>query len=439
MNAWSQFLTQTPPPPSNRPGQVLVAFLNRFMCPTTGLRYKLVMEGQAIEGEVTESHEGIRLQPTTTQAIEAYVWSRDRQDFKRLLPDVQPVLGRHILARYASDTFMVKAQLQPHKHEDTLTHIPRSTEPTPAAPPGPSPTDNQGLLVEQKRDQRNEPVTVISRPVPEQITLVQLQGICPKADAQHLQAIADELNADLAKYKLDTPVRRAHFFGQIKQEAGDKLDAVQESLDYSPQGLKATFGYYARNPGEAEQDGRINGLVKKVEWKVVNGENRPIERQYNGVIKAADQEAIANKVYGPKPGLAEALGNNKDVRGDGWKYRGRGLKQLTGKGNYKNFSKDYKEYWDGAKDFETNPELVQQMPDMVRSAVWFWLRNECWKQADKDSSKGAVSDEVIDAITRIVNAGEIRKHMVGQYPNDERKNPVLKRRSNVKLAFRYFT
>ena len=97
--------------------------------------------------------------------------------------------------------------------------------------------------------------------------------------------------------------------------------------------------------------------------------------------------------------------------------------------------------WPGAqeKDFLTHPELVQQMPDMARSAVWFWLRNECWKQADKDSGKGAVSDEVIDAITKIINAGEIRKHLAGQYPNDEGKNPVLKRRSNVKLAFRYFT
>ena len=438
MKAWTEFLNEAPPL-NNRPGEVMVAFLNRFMCPATSLRYKLVMEGQAIEGEVTEAHVGIRLKPETMAPIEVYVWSRDRQDFKRLLPDVQPVPGRRTLARFASDTFMVKAQLQAHMDEDTLTHIPRSTEPTPVAPPGPSPIHNQGLLVEQKRDQRNEPVTVISRPVPEQITLVQLQGICPKADAQHLQAIADELNTDLARYKLDTPVRRAHFFGQIKQEAGDKLDAVQENLDYNPQGLKATFGYYAKNPAEAEQDGRINGLVKKAEVKVVNGRNQIVERQYNGVIKAADQETIANKVYGPKPGNAEALGNDEEIRGDGWKYKGRGLKQLTGKANYRTFTTDYQKYWGQVRDFLNRPELVQQMPDMVRSAVWFWLKKECWKQADKDAGKGAVSDEVIDAITKIINAGEIRKHLEGKYPNDEGKNPVLKRRSNVKLAFRYFT
>ena len=105
-----------------------------------------------------------------------YVSCAKKLHFKRLLPDVQPVPGRRTLARFASDTFLVKTQLQAHMDEDTLTHIPRSTEPTPAAPPGPSSTHNQGLLVEQKRDQRNAPVTVISRPVPEQITLVQLQG-----------------------------------------------------------------------------------------------------------------------------------------------------------------------------------------------------------------------------------------------------------------------
>ncbi len=438
MKAWSDFLNEAPGM-NKQPGEVMVAFLNRYMCPATGLRYKLVMEGQAIEGEVDEAHTGLRLKPTTTQPIEAYVWSRDRQDFKRLQPNVQPVLGQRTLARFASDTVLVKAQLQPHKDEDTLTHKPRSSEPTPAPPPGPSPTDNQGVFVQQKRNERNEPVAIISRPVPDKITLVQLQGICPKADAQHLQAIADELNTDLSKYKLDTPVRRAHFFGQIKQEAGDKLDAVEESLSYSPAGLKATFGYYAKNPQEAEQDGRVDGIIKKVEWKVINGQRQPIERQHKGVIKPADQETIANKVYGPKPGLAEALGNNKDVRGDGWKYRGRGLKQLTGKGNYDDFDTDYKKYWGQEKDFLARPELVQLMPDMVRSAVWFWLRKQCWKQADKDSGKGAVSDEVIDAITKIINAGEIRKHQAGQYPNDEGKNPVLKRRSNVKLAFRYFT
>ena len=77
-----------------------------------------------------------------------YVSCAKTLHFKRLLPDVQPVLGQRTLARFASDTFLVKTQLQAHMDEDTLTHIPRSTE----------------------------PVTVISRPVPEQITLVQLQG-----------------------------------------------------------------------------------------------------------------------------------------------------------------------------------------------------------------------------------------------------------------------
>lgn len=113
MKAWSDFLKEAPGS-NNQPGEVMVAFLNRYMCPATGLRYKLVMEGQAIEGEVDEAHAGVRLNPVTTQPIEAYVWSRDRQDFKRLQPDVQPVLRQRTLARFASDTVLVKAQL-PHR------------------------------------------------------------------------------------------------------------------------------------------------------------------------------------------------------------------------------------------------------------------------------------------------------------------------------------
>jgi predicted chitinase len=441
MEAWTEFLNETKDNPlsADSPGDVMVAFLNRFMRPMTGLRYKMIMEGQTIEGLVDENDAGVRLKPKTTAHIEAYVWSIDQGAYKRLESDVQPALQRNTLCRYVCDTVLVKAELQPHKEEDTDTSIPRASEPTPPAPHGLSPTENQGVLVEQTRNARNEPVTAISRPVPDKITLAQLQGICPKADAEHLQAIADELNTDLSKYKLDTPMRRAHFFGQIKQEAGDKLDAVEESLNYSPAGLKGTFGYYAKNPQEAEEDGRVEGIIKKAEWKVVNGRNRLFERQYKGVIKPADQEAIANKVYGPEPGKARDLGNDLKVRGDGWKYRGRGLKQLTGRRNYDDFTNEYKKYWNQDKDFLTSPELVQKMPDLVRSAVWFWLRNACWKQADKDAGKAAVSDEVIDAITKIVNSGEYKQHQAGQYPNDEAKNPVLKRRSNVKLAFRYFT
>ena len=98
MKAWSEFLNEAPPH-NNRPGEVMVAFLNRFMCPATSLRFKLIMEGQAIEGEVDDSHTGVRLKPATTQPIEVYVWSRDRQAFKRLEPDVHPVLNKNGRAR----------------------------------------------------------------------------------------------------------------------------------------------------------------------------------------------------------------------------------------------------------------------------------------------------------------------------------------------------
>lgn len=435
MKEWTEFLNapEINPLPEGATGQVMVAFLNRFMCPMTGLRYKLIMEGQTIEGRIEEGNFGILLKPKTTAPIEAHVWSISRRVYKRL-PDAHPAVELNTLFRYTCDSFMVKAELQYHRDEDTWSHIPRATELTPPAPHGPSPTDNQGVLVEQTRNNRNEPVTIIRRPVPANIVVEQLHGIFPTADTHHLQAIADELNTDLKKYKLDTAVRRAHFFGQIKQEAGGKLMAVEESFNYTPQGLINTFGYYKKYPQEAQQDGREDGLIRRVEWKVVRGQNEPFVYHDKGVIKPADQETIANKVYGPTPGKAGDIGNDLEILGDGWKYRGRGLKQLTGKRNYDNFTNDYKKYWGQDKDILNHPDLLKKMPDMVRSAVWFWVTKNCWQQADRD--KARITDEVVDAITQIVNSGEYKKHLAGQYK--ENANPVLKRRGYAKLAFGYF-
>ncbi len=124
----------------------------------------------------------------------------------------------------------------------------------------------------------------------------------------HLQEVAEELNSNLAKYKLDTPYRRAHFFGQIKRES-PSLSGAAESLNYTPEGLIGTFGYYKKHKDEAREDGRL-------EKKHPNGKKQ--------ILREAKQEVIANKVYIGPNGNA-SLGNR--ILGDGWLYRGRGMKQ----------------------------------------------------------------------------------------------------------------
>ena len=127
---------------------------------------------------------------------------------------------------------------------------------------------------------------------------------------------------------------------------------------------------------------------------------------------------------------AIGLGNTKT--GDGWKYRGRGLKQTTGGKNYSIFTGEHKKYWSENIDFTITPDLVAHMPYSVRSAVVFWLANKCWVAADK-----GMNDAAVDAVTKIVNSGEIAIHLKGDYSANN--NPVLNRRKFAHLAYAAFT
>jgi predicted chitinase len=84
----------------------------------------------------------------------------------------------------------------------------------------------------------------------------------------------------------------------------------------------------------------------------------------------ANQEQIANRAYNGVNGVT-ALGNGSIESGDGWKFRGRGLKQLTGRYNYTQFNSTYPLIWQGENvDFVRNPDLIGQMLYGVRSAVF---------------------------------------------------------------------
>nr|GEU80231.1 hypothetical protein [Tanacetum cinerariifolium] len=213
--------------------------------------------------------------------------------------------------------------------------------------PGPTPKTNQGVDSEQKKNRAGEPEHNTLRPVPEKITLAQLNQIFPAANDDYLTKVADELNTDLAKYKLDTILRRAHFFAQVRQEAGSRLSPKDESLNYLPSVLIDKFSYYARHQAEAATDGRTEE-VKEVE-KIVKG--KTVKKKIKVITKKADQQKIANKAYGNRNG------NGSIESGDGWKYRGRGIFQLTAKTNYSNFDKEYKDYWsDTSPGFVDNPD-----------------------------------------------------------------------------------
>tara|TARA_R110000782_G_scaffold58712_1_gene122456 strand:+ start:310 stop:921 length:612 start_codon:yes stop_codon:yes gene_type:complete len=162
------------------------------------------------------------------------------------------------------------------------------------------------------------------------------------------------MRAAMKFYKL-TPVRAAHFFGQVSHETGG-FKAFSENLNYSAQGLQKTFGKYF--PGNLEES------------------------------YARNPEKIANRVY------ASRMGNGNEASGDGWKFRGRGALQTTGKLNYTALSKSLKK-----PEILSNPDLVA-IDFAFESAIYFFESNNLWKICDQ-----GVEDKTITSLTRRVNGG----------------------------------
>ncbi len=163
------------------------------------------------------------------------------------------------------------------------------------------------------------------------------------------------LRAAAAYYKL-SPARAAHFFGQTAHETGG-FKAFTENLNYGAKGLRGIFGKYFPTDSIALQY-----------------ERKP--------------ERIANRVY------ASRMGNGPEASGDGWKYRGRGALQLTGKDNYLAFSK-----YCNRPDVMTNPDLVATEL-AFESAMFFFERNKLWSICDQ-----GVNDATILSVSKKVNGG----------------------------------
>ncbi|MDG2932870.1 hypothetical protein P7M60_26975, partial [Vibrio parahaemolyticus] len=142
-------------------------------------------------------------------------------------------------------------------------------------------------------------------------TLAMLQEVYPRvknSKIEFLRGVVNELNAHVEFYKLDTPLRRAHFFAQIMQETGSNL-STEELFRYSFRGLVLTFRNFARDKVSA----------KELSYdESVPGKNT---KRDGSTLTKADFIRVANIAYGGR------MGNDKV--NDGWKFRGRGLKQLT--------------------------------------------------------------------------------------------------------------
>ncbi|HBX1083198.1 TPA: glycoside hydrolase family 19 protein [Salmonella enterica] len=160
------------------------------------------------------------------------------------------------------------------------------------------------------------------------------------------------ITAAMSEFGITAPLDQAMFIAQVGHESAGFTSLV-ESFNYSVDGLKKTFGKRL-TPYQCEMLGRVDGK------------------------QVAHQPQIANLVYGGRMG-------NKDA-GDGWKYRGRGLIQITGLHNYRICGAALK------LDLVTSPELLEQELQAARSAAWFYTSKGCM-----------IYGADINRVTRIIN------------------------------------
>ena len=181
------------------------------------------------------------------------------------------------------------------------------------------------------------------------MNLDKLKGHIPDSVIKQIPEVAE-------KFGVNTPLRLAHFLAQTGHESGG-FKITTENLNYSAKGLANIFKKYFTPESAAEY------------------QRKP--------------EKIANIVY------ANRMGNGNQASGDGYKFRGRGFIQLTGKTNYQAFDKTVED------NIEANPDLVATKYPLL-SAAWFWSKNGLNTIADQGNTT-----EVVTKITKKVNGGTI--------------------------------
>ncbi|HSH98889.1 MAG: glycoside hydrolase family 19 protein [Methylophilaceae bacterium] len=186
------------------------------------------------------------------------------------------------------------------------------------------------------------------------LTVTQLRTIMPRAEKLWPDFLIP-LNSALLEFGIDTPIRQAAFLAQIAHESAE-LSRLTENLNYSAEGLAATW------PNR---------------FKGANGSPNAL-----AVSIARNPIAIANNVY------ASRLGNGDVASGEGWKFKGRGAIQITGRDNYQAMSLTL--YGDKTT-LILYPDLLEKPKDAIRSACSFWKQCGANKYADKGDFDG-VSD-----------------------------------------------
>ncbi|MEB2781124.1 hypothetical protein U3A58_12040 [Algoriphagus sp. C2-6-M1] len=211
-----------------------------------------------------------------------------------------------------------------------------------------------------------------------------LKSVFPNSEDNTLQSIADHINTHGETFGIDTPEKLQHFLAQAGHEstnyAGKEFGAFEENLNYR----------WAELGKEGNWENYFNPITTP---NADSSKANPNDYKKSESSIYVNVEKLANLVY-----QRDYLGNTSS--GDGYKYRGRGIFQLTGKANYQSFTQFYQNAYNSKLDFVANPDLISSNLELgVISALWFFNNNVQHKLTINSTT-------TVKDVTRLVNGGK---------------------------------
>jgi putative chitinase len=196
-----------------------------------------------------------------------------------------------------------------------------------------------------------------------------LKGVFPSMSDTNAELLKNIINDKGLDFGIDTKEKLQHFLSQCGHETGGFTTLqVSENLNYSPTNLTTVWPNRFSQTDTTKLD--------------------PDDYKY-------DAEKLANYVYGNR------MGNGNETSGDGWKYRGRGIKQLTGKSNYQSFKTWYNSKYDPDKDFVSDPNIISNNDTVaILSGMWFYKK----RVLDKITID---STTTVEKVTKKINGGTV--------------------------------
>ena len=223
--------------------------------------------------------------------------------------------------------------------------------------------DEQGEPLREKQEPPEKKEEEKDKKEPCKTTVEDLQKVFPSTDSGTLKEIADLVNQYGKDFGIDSKEKLQHFLAQAGHESrsvitGKPFGAFKENLNYRWSKL-GTKGYWDKYFNSID-------VLENHPDKIDSSKADPRNYKRSATSPFVDEEKFANRVYSKR----KDLGNTQP--GDGWKYRGRGIIQLTGRYNYMAFNTFYQDY-DSSVNLVNNPELVATDSKIrVISALWFF-------------------------------------------------------------------